>query len=657
MTSGPPVAPGPLSAPRPTTSLPGDADSGDDRLKSADTSAVDDTGPRDRTMLRIRNLSVTYLSPDGPVRAVEKVSLEVAPGECVGIIGESGSGKTTLGRSMLGLIRNGRQVRVDGTMEFRGQDLLRMSASQLRDMRGRLASIVFQDALSSLNPVITTGQQIDEAIKLHQPNLTRRQRRRRVLDLYDQVGIADAQRAYRLYPHQMSGGMRQRVLIAMAVANQPDLIVADEPTTALDVTVQAQILDLLRGLQRDTGCGLVLISHNLAVVGQLAQRVMVMYAGRVSESSDTALFFGRPRHPYSAGLLNSVPRLDRPGSALVAIPGAPPSGLDLPSGCAFHPRCARQSDVCVREVPPLRKLDGLGELVACHFPLSPSDDGIAPQLSAAAPDERDGLGAVRLQAVGLRKQFPAGERRLRRRKVLAAVDGVDVTLHAGRTVAVVGESGSGKSTLARCLLGLARPDDGTIVIDGTEISKTSGRAARRLRSPIQIVFQDSYASLDPLWRIGESVAEPLRAADAHRSGLDDAVAVLLDRVGLSERHALRYPRELSGGQRARAAIARALAAGPEVLVLDEPTSSMDASVQAQIVNLLHDIQRDSSTAYLLISHDIGLVRYMADEVLVMYQGRIVERGPCAAVLSAPKHEYTRHLLAAVPAIPGGEPAS
>jgi peptide/nickel transport system ATP-binding protein len=607
----------------------------------------------DEIALSVAGLTVDYHTADGDLRAVNDVSLDLHEGQTLGVIGESGSGKSTLGTAMAGLLTGGPGRRVRGRIQLSGSpaagyravgDLLTLPERALRRIRGSALAMVFQDAMLSLNPVIRVGTQLDEAIRLHQPAMTRRERRRRVLDLLAQVGIDGPERCCTAYPHQLSGGMRQRVLIAMAVANEPRVLIADEPTTALDVTVQAQVLEVLRATQRRTGCALVLISHNLGVIAQISDEILVMYAGAAVERSGMADFFHAPAHPYSAGLLRSMPRLDQPHRSGLAIPGSPPSMTQLPPGCSFAPRCRYAGDACTRDRPVLAQIGTGGQLAACFHPLSgPETVDVAPApASADAAPAPTGSGGVGLAVHGLVKSFVT-RRALRpaARQVVRAVDDVNLVLPAGRTLALVGESGSGKTTVARCIMRLTRPERGRVELPG-------GAGAAQA----QMVFQDPSSSLDPLWTVRDSIAEPLRSHGWRSGPTAQRVDQLLAMVGLESRHGNRYPRELSGGQRQRVSIARALALHPTLLVLDEPTAALDTSIQAQIVDLLLRLQAELGLSYLLISHDMALVRQLAHTVAVMYGGRIVESGPCEAVLTAPAEQYTRSLLAAVPTIPG-----
>jgi peptide/nickel transport system ATP-binding protein len=614
----------------------------------------------DEPVLQVEDLRVTFSSPAGPLHAVDGISLTVGAGETVALVGESGCGKTMTALSLLGLVPDDGDRQVSGRIRFQGSDLQQLGPRRLRELRGSGISMIFQEPVSSLNPVFTIGDQIGSVIRAHDRQVSKREARDRTVGLLRSVGIPDAERRVDDYPHEWSGGMCQRAVIAMAIANRPRLVIADEPTTALDVTVQARVLQVLREAQAETGAALLMITHDLGVVAEMADRVVMMYAGRIVEEAAAAELFHDPRHPYTRGLLESLPRLDG-GDELVSITGQPPQLHRVPNGCAFHPRCATAAgrQRCASEVPPLLP-SGAGERrSACHFHHELASPGTVEVVAApGATDEpaRSATGAgapPRAQPVLVLDDVAVHFRV--RSKVLGrtvakikAVDGVSLALWPGETVGLVGESGCGKTTTANAIMRLLDPSGGTIGFDGSDLGSLTGRQLRRIRRGIQMVFQDPHASLDPKMTVGTSIAEPLHIHGGSRQGATRRVHELLQMVGLDRTHATRYPHQFSGGQLQRVGIARALALEPQVLVLDEPVSALDVSIQAQVLNLLADLQDRLGLAYLLIAHDLSVVRHVSDRVAVMYLGRIVETGPTHAVYGRPRHPYTQALLDAVP---------
>ncbi|MGW4232295.1 ABC transporter ATP-binding protein [Streptomyces sp. NPDC004980] len=524
-------------------------------------------------LVRVEDLTIDF----GTVRAVDGLSFTLEAGGALGVVGESGSGKSASAYALLGLHR-GTGARVTGSVHVAGTDVGAADETELRALRGAKAAMVFQDPLSSLDPYYTVGDQIAEVYRVHTA-ASRRAARARAVEVLDRVGIPDAARRARSRPHEFSGGMRQRALIAMALACEPRLIVADEPTTALDVTVQAQILDLLHDLRRETGMGLLLVTHDVGVAAESVDDVLVMQDGRAVERGPVAEVLGAPRQPYTRELLASVPRVDVRRAAVPGPRTAPPGGEPL------------------------------------------------------------------LEAVGLRREFGRGSGRV------AAVDGVSLTVHAGETLGIVGESGSGKTTLGRMLVRLLDPTSGRLRYAGEDIGSLSEKAFRPHRRELQMVFQDPVASLNPRRSIGESVADPLRAAgEGDETRIRDRVSELLERVGLDADRYDRYPHEFSGGQRQRVGIARALAAEPKLIVCDEPVSALDVTTQAQVIALLSELQRELGIGLVFIAHDLAVVRQVSDRVAVMRQGRIVEQGAVDEVYGSPQDPYTRQLLAAVPAL-------
>jgi peptide/nickel transport system ATP-binding protein len=604
-------------------------------------------------LLAVDGLRVEFAGPQGWLPVVEDVSFTIGRGETLGLIGESGSGKTVSSLAVMGLIATANGRVADGSIVFEGRDLVQLAPEEMRRVRGDQISMIFQEPMTSLNPAFTIGRQITDALRAHR-SVTRAEARTRAIEMLDRVGIPDARRRIDDYAHSFSGGMRQRAMIAMALACDPKLLIADEPTTALDVTVQAQILDVMRTLQAELGTSILFVTHDFGVVADICDRVAVMYAGQIVEQAPVAEVFGRPRHPYSEGLLVSMPQAAIAGQRLTVIPGQVPRPGEIPTGCRFHPRCAYAEAACADAPVALVEI-GSAASVRCirrdAFALrgaaevlrTARDAGGAPQVAPAARE-------VLLDARGLVKHFPVGGGGLRRaRGQLRAVDGVDISIAAGETLGLVGESGSGKSTVARLVLGLLPATAGTVTVDGEDVLRLKGAALRRARRNMQIVFQDPYTSLDPRATVGDSVGEPLEIHEGLRGReRDKRVAELLGLVGLGGHVLGRYPHEFSGGQRQRIAVARALALNPRLLVCDEPVSSLDVSTQSQVINLLSDLQAQLGLTYLFIAHDLSVVRHISDRIAVMYLGRIVEVGPTAEVALRPRHPYTEALVSAIP---------
>jgi peptide/nickel transport system ATP-binding protein len=579
---------------------------------------------------------------------VSDVSFTVAAGQILGIVGESGSGKTLTTLAVMRMLPAAASV-AGGSVRYRGQDLLAMPESEITKLRGDRLGMIFQDPLAFLNPLMTVGQQIREVLRLH--GVSREQAAKRALELLKLVGVRDASRRIDDYPHQFSGGMRQRVIIAIAIANNPSLLLADEPTTALDVTVQAEILELLSKLRDELGAGLIMITHDIGVVEQICDDVAVMYAGRIVEYGRVDDVLARPRHPYTRELMRSTPRLEVPSQRrLPVIPGQPPDILRRPSGCSFHPRCSAAMDRCAAEAPDLEDMGDGARMheVACWAARAEPTEATftsAPSMQLGDPADGD----VVLAVEDVRISYGGPRRSWRRTDPSFAVDGVTLRARAGQAVGLVGESGCGKSTLARAIVGLLPLTSGNIEITGRQWSSGNRAERARLRRTIQMVFQDPYASLNPRQSIRSILAEPLTVHRLYqRAGQARRVRELLDQVGLPQSLLDRYPYELSGGQRQRVGIARALTVEPKIIVADEPVSSLDVSVQAQIINLLADLRDELGLALLFIAHDLSVVKHLCDEVAVMRAGRIVEHGLAGDVFGSPKHPYTRTLLAAVP---------
>jgi peptide/nickel transport system ATP-binding protein len=611
-------------------------------------------------VLAVSDLHVSFPSEAGTVKAVRGLTYSVAPGEVLGIVGESGSGKSVSALAVMGLLPG--RAEVTGSVKFRDRELLGLPDGELTRIRGQGISMVFQDPLSALTPVYSVGQQIAEAVRIHQ-DVSREEAARRAVELLELVGIPKASERARSYPHEFSGGMRQRVMIAMAVANDPDVIIADEPTTALDVTIQAQILEVLKTAQEATGAAIVMITHDLGVIAGLADRVMVMYAGRPVETGGVDDLFSRPRMPYTLGLLGSLPRLDvAERQPLTPVEGTPPSLVALPPGCPFAPRCPMRVAMCDEMEPDLQLIlapgHGPGHAAACHrqgeiesSKLTATDLFPAP-LAGPAPverlprEQRQTLVAVE----GLVRRYPLTKGAIFRRVVgeIHAVDGVSFDIREGETLGLVGESGCGKTTTINEILNLARPMGGRVMVLGQDAATMDRRRRRNVRRDLSVVFQDPMASLDPRLPVGDILAEGLRTYGVPPDQRVARVAELLRLVGLAPDHASRYPNEFSGGQRQRIGIARALALEPKVVVLDEPVSALDVSIRAGVINLLEQLKEQLSLAYLFVAHDLSVVRHIADRVAVMYLGRIAEIGTTRAVFDGPSHPYTQALLSAVP---------
>jgi peptide/nickel transport system ATP-binding protein len=600
------------------------------------------------TLLDVEDLHVSFDTADGTLNAVRGVSFTVGKGQTLGIVGESGSGKSVTAQALLGLVPG---ADVSGQAWFEGRDLLALSDQQLREVRGRRISMVFQDPLTSLHPLYKLGWQLAEAMQAH-GNISRQAASKRAIELLGLVGIPRPAERINDYPHQFSGGMRQRVMIAMALALEPALIIADEPTTALDATVQAQVLELLVKLQGELGMSLVLITHDLGVVADLADEVMVMYSGQPVEKADRRTAYYQAHHPYTRGLLESIPVAGDTGR-LRPIPGQPPSMLITRPGCSFQPRCRFALDRCATDPPPLRVIGGdPGHLSACWLPDDVAGDverRIPVAGLQAVPEPQPDEGPPLLELTGIVKHFPVRSGALisREHRVVHAVDGVDLQVRDGETLGLVGETGCGKSTLARCIARLQPVTEGKVVFSGQDITSLSSGDLRAIRREVQIVFQDPYGSLNPRRRIGAIVGEPLAVHGLERgSRRRERVQELMAMVGLNPEHYNRYPSEFSGGQRQRAGIARALAVNPKLLICDEPVSALDVSVQAQVINLLKDLQAKLNLTCIFISHDLGVVEHVSDRVAVMYLGKVVELASAAALYREPRHPYAAALLSA-----------
>jgi oligopeptide/dipeptide ABC transporter ATP-binding protein len=608
-------------------------------------------------VLQISDLSTHIQLTKSVVHAVGNVDLTVEPGEALGLVGESGCGKSMTGLSVMGLLPPGGKI-VSGSIKLDGRELVGLSDAELRTIRGNDVAMIFQDPLTSLDPTKTIGYQVAEPVRLHQ-GASKAAAMARATEVLGLVGLPRPAERLGDYPHQLSGGMRQRVMIAMALSCEPRLLIADEPTTALDVTIQAQILALLHDLKDRLGMAMLLITHDMGVIAGHADRVQVMYAGRMVEVTRTPNLFASMRHPYTRALLASIPRLSQDGNRrLLTIGGLPPDLSQPPPGCRFAPRCGRATGKCRDQEPPLTG-ETAGHLFSCWHPVdgpAGAGNGAAARASvsdrpAGDADAVAGPQAPLLEVRGLVKEFPVTAGAILQRKVAAvhAVSNVSFTVAAGETFGLVGESGCGKTTIGRVVVALERPNAGTVLLNGRNLAALSGGELRRQRRDLQLMFQDPYSSLDPRMRVGSIIREPLTIQRVGtRQEQQRRVFELLDEVGLPRNAVERYPHEFSGGQRQRIGLARALTLSPKVIVADEPVSALDVSIRAQVLNLMKRLQADHGLTYIVISHDLAVVKYMADRIGVMYLGKLVEMGPAGDIYQRAAHPYTAGLIATIP---------
>jgi oligopeptide/dipeptide ABC transporter ATP-binding protein len=611
-------------------------------------------------VLQISDLSTHIQLTKSVVHAVGNVDLTIEPGEALGLVGESGCGKSMTGLSIMGLLPPGGAI-VSGSIKLDGRELVGMSDAELRTIRGNDIAMIFQDPLTSLDPTKTIGYQVAEPVRLHK-GASKAAARAQATEVLGLVGLARPAERLGDYPHQLSGGMRQRVMIAMALSCEPKLLIADEPTTALDVTIQAQILALLHDLKDRLGMAMLLITHDMGVIAGHADRVQVMYAGRMVEVTGTPNLFQHMRHPYTRALLASIPRLSQDGNRrLLTIGGLPPDLSQPPPGCRFAPRCSRATDKC-RDQEPALTGETADHLFSCWHPvdgpaeLAAGNGATALTRVASRPAGPGGDAAAGpvpplLEVRDLVKEFPVTAGAILQRKVAAvhAVSGVSFTVAAGETFGLVGESGCGKTTIGRVVVALERPDSGSVLLSGQDISALSGGELRRQRRDLQLMFQDPYSSLDPRMRVGSIIREPLSIQSVGtRQEQQQRVFELLDEVGLPRNAVERYPHEFSGGQRQRIGLARALTLSPKVIVADEPVSALDVSIRAQVLNLMKRLQADHGLTYIVISHDLAVVKYMADRIGVMYLGKLVEMGSADDIYQRAAHPYTGGLIATIP---------
>lgn len=601
-------------------------------------------------ILEVENLHVSFDSYNGEVKAVRGVSLDLKKGETLAIVGESGSGKSVMCKSLMKLNPTGRIK--DAKIMFEGKNIADMSEKQMQKIRGTKISMVFQDPMTSLNPTMTIGKQIIESMLFHN-KITKTKAYERARELLDIVGIPNVEQRMKEYPHQFSGGMRQRVVIAIALSCYPDILIADEPTTALDVTIQAQILDLLDELKDKFGMSIIFITHDLAVVSNIADRVAVMYAGKIVEVGKVKEIFKNPQHPYTWGLLGSIPTLNGREEELMTIAGTPPNLLNIPQGDAFAKRNDYALEIDYVEHPPMFKVSNTHyaatwllheqapkvEQPAFNFLKKETDEPKVDD-STTLEDTRKSI----LKVNDLKIQFGSKD------KVVKAVDGVTIDVKLGETLGIVGESGSGKSTLGRAILGLYKPTEGTVYYDGKDVNGVKGYKREDLAQEMQMIFQDPYSSINPRMTVADIVAEGLDIHNITNNAKErmQRIHELLEEVGLNKEHANRYPHEFSGGQRQRVGIARALAVNPKFIIADEPISALDVSVQAQVINLMKKLQKNNDLTYMFITHDLSMARYISNRIGVMYRGKIVEMAKTDVLFNQPLHSYTKSLLSAIP---------
>lgn len=594
----------------------------------------------------IKQLTVAFKTTDRPLIAVDEVTFCLQPGETLALLGESGCGKSLTSLALMRLLPSNGMYGKHSAINIAGADILNLPEHIMRSLRGRQLAMIFQEPMTALNPVLSIGEQLAEAIKEHQQNLPLSQVQSRMVELLKEVDIPHPELRLQQYPHQLSGGQKQRVVIAMALASNPTVLIADEPTTALDVTIQAQILLLLKKLQRQYHMSILLITHDLSVVKAMADTVCVMYAGQIVESTPADVFFSQPLHPYAQQLFLSLPTFAKRAEQLQTIMGSVPTLDAMPLGCRFHPRCAHAFAPCATIEPQLQILPS-SRTVRCHlYPEHSKPPALLIDSQKWMVNKEPG--EVLLAVEDLAVYFGAKPSVFRPKQTVSkAVDGLSFVLHKGKTLALVGESGCGKTTASRALLRLNPITMGLVLYKGQNVAALRGRALRDFRKKVQIIFQDPYSSMNPRMTVDEILAEGMQAQGMPAAKIRKRQYTLLDQVNLPSNSLNRYPHQFSGGQRQRICIARALATEPELLICDEPTSALDMSVQAQILNLLKALQQECGLTYLFITHNMGVVSYIADDVLVMRDGKAVERGCCEQIFMNPQDVYTRQLLASV----------
>lgn len=592
-------------------------------------------------VLELHGLRSCFFTEKGVAPAVDGVDLEIPKGKIIGLVGESGCGKSMTAKSIMGLLKY--PGRIDsGSILFGDTDLTKLKDTKLREICGRDISMIFQEPMTSLNPVLKVGNQVMEAVLTHNNGISREDAKKAVVEMFEKVGIPEAEKRFNAYPHELSGGLRQRVMIAMAMICKPKLLIADEPTTALDVTIEAQILRLMKQLCSEYGTSILLITHNMGVVAETCDYVYVMYAGKIMEQAETRELFKNTAHPYTQGLLASIPHIGNNPERLYTIPGVVPNLLHLPKGCSFCNRCPMAGEECKTEKYGLTEIAPGHKVRCCRFGKAQEKAASVSSSSAPAETEKE----ILLKATGLTKEFVT----VNKHTVVHAVTDVDLTVYRGEALAVVGESGCGKSTLGRTLIKMLPATAGKVEFDGTDITDMSEKEFKPIRRKMQMVFQDPYASLNPRMKIGDIIAEPLETYRCCKTKAEtrQRVIELMKAVGVPTEFINRYPHQFSGGQRQRIGIARAIALQPELIVCDEPVSALDVSVQSQVLNLLKDLQRDLKLTYIFIGHDLSVINYIADRVCVMFLGSVCEIAGKDDIYAEPLHPYTRFLMDAIP---------